>query len=960
MLVSAIWCHPRAQAPYFQQFDTKNGIPSSEVYGVAFDVGGQAWFPTDRGICTYNGYEFKVFTTQEGLPNNTVLEIKKDPQGRLWFMTRGGKLCYQEGDQIIPFEGNDQIDSLKEVNFFIRGMAWDGQGRMIFWKQVWNNSTDNFYFRWDSETGKLENHNFESLAREYPSGDLPEFRYLDLAPYFIPEIGLSEFILRPNGDFFYIENRTIGDLYFGNIHTSSELKKHSFGKHLTDLYMEGDSILWIGSNHGLIRLEPPWDAEMIQTYFPETTIGNIARDREGNYWMTTLANGIRMIPSFQFDRPAELSRGTKESFLTIFPLEDHLIVSTQRGEIFALDTNFQMELLHRDTSLFGAFYTAVPNQNGIIFLETFVHEEDGKVMVDTLSLLSRPTLFCEFNNSEYYHFGRSIHRWFKMGREGPINLIKGLVNTGRIESFLKTDSCMWAGSENGLYCLDLRGEKKLMERVELGEHLDGYRVNSLKGNADGVLFVGTIGNGLVMYDGTKTHRFGKEDGLSSNMINQIALENDSTVWLGTNNGLDRLTFRQGGDGIELSKLIHLGPQDGLPGNYIISIGYWRGLIWVSTDAGLTYFNPETLLTSPITWPAVMLKSVRINQQEVPLRSVPEWAYDQNNLTLNFQAISYSKPIGLPFYRYRLLPRDSTWSLTDNRRVQYLGLPPGAYTFEVAARNNNGDWNPSATTFAFHIRPHYSQTWWFILVVVLGGIAILAGISYLRSRQKRLKEIQNRNLQEARIKAKESELAALRNQINPHFIFNALNSIQNFIFKNDIPQASHYLGQFAKLMRDGLEFSTRKRISLEEELDFLKVYLDLESLRFPVEFSYRLTVDPDLDPKEIKLPPFIFQPILENTVKHGFKNIDYHGLLEFQIERVNENGLSVVIRDNGTGLGKEWVGDRQQSLYTSRGLKIVKNQIDLINSNQESASFTLSNRKDGPGVEAIFHFTLNNL
>ncbi len=120
LLIPLQWLPTSAQTPYHIEFNTENGLPSSEVYDVEFDHQGRAWFPTDRGLCVYNGYEFKVYTTKEGLPNNCVLEIRRGPNGELWFLTLDGKLSYLEKDNIVQFAGNDLIAEINKGNWLIR------------------------------------------------------------------------------------------------------------------------------------------------------------------------------------------------------------------------------------------------------------------------------------------------------------------------------------------------------------------------------------------------------------------------------------------------------------------------------------------------------------------------------------------------------------------------------------------------------------------------------------------------------------------------------------------------------------------------------------------------------------------------------------------------------------------------------------------------------------------------
>lgn len=884
------------------------------------------------------------------------MEIKTAPDGQLWFLTLDGKLSYLDQDSIIPFAGNEELDSLNNGNWLILGLNWDDQNRMIITFEAAKGYPNN-YFRYDPATGSLVRLDFQSIARDYPVKQLFGVNYIDFKPLPIPELHQGEFIILPDGQFFLSRRKPGGVLYIGNVNSQESAVSMKLGNYVHEIFPEDNGRLWVCTNIGLVRLDQPWGSGGQKIFFEDYSVSNIGKDLNGNYWISTLDDGVRMIPSFQFEQP-EPYEGQEEDqpVITLQTLGDHLIAGTMTGELISIDTHFVSGLIFQNPSYFGAFYHSAIGKDGALIANIQVSKTPDGLEAAPITQKKIGPLIAHLIDEKYFVMARTSHQVWDLKSGEVMRDRDEPARTGRIQCFLPTDTNIWAGSVKGLLFLDHLNGAKNLEFVDWGTDIEGQRVNDLKGNSKGVLFAATIGNGLVAVLNETTYRFGMEHGLASNMINEIALENDSTLWLATNKGLERLVLRIG-ESVELVSLDHISSRDGLPGNFIRTVALWRDQVWASTGGGLVYFDPQEILSHQSTIPHLKLKSIQVNRKTVSLDSTLDWSHDQNNVTIDFQAISYRKPIGVPFYRYRLLPRDSTWNYTDNRRVQYLGLPSGDYSFEVAARIDQYTWNETPTSFSFQIHPHYSQTRWFQVLLGLVIFLILAGIVFFRLRQLRIREARNRTLQEARLKAKEAELAALRNQMNPHFVFNALNSIQTFIFKNDVPQASYYLGRFAQLMRDGLEFSMQEYITLSEELAFLKAYLELEALRYPGEFTYQITLDEALEPDQVSLPPFLFQPILENAVKHGFKNISYPGVLEVKVELPTSKQLKVIIQDNGGGLDQAAKSDREKALQPSRGLMIVRNQIDLINNNQGKASFILQNREDGPGTEAIFTFIL---
>ena len=955
-----LWCLLSAfqfafsQVPYSLEYNTENGLPSLEVYDVAFDKEGRAWFPTDRGLGVYNGYEFKVYTTQEGLTNNTVLEIVTAPNGDLWFLGLDGKLSHQKGDSIFSFVGNEQIPNHSNRNLLIIGIAWDQNGRIIFWQDPWIYQVENF-FRWDPISQKLETLDFKCLTQEYGYQELPGLRYIDLSPYPIPEIPLKEFKIFDDGRYFYNQAQTNGVLKYGNRQLDSLNKEPPFYTYIHDVMWE-DEFLWVCTSKGLIRVEDPMGVSNQTTFFPNLPVSNLGKDPEGNYWVTTLNAGVKMVPSLQFDIPRPYpGADAKATVLELYPMGDHLLTSTMEGDLIAVDTLFQSSLILSKPGLFGSLQHAFPGPKGAFFLNHQVFETTSGIDLQTFPLPVKTPYTIYINDSTFFALGLLQQYWMKFKRGSWQRTMSFPAKTGRVQTILKTDSCLWIGTLKGLHRLDYPNGPAPSYPVTLGPEIDQQRINDLVGTSTGTLFAATVGNGLAIVDQGKVFRFGKIDGLSSNMVNQLALENDSTVWLATNQGLTRITLSLHPEpGIK--KVITIGAKEGLPGNYTREVAVWNQQVWASTNAGLVHFDPERILRKKLYAPQVRFKSIRVNRHEMTLDSLSDLKHDQNNLTFDFQAISYSKPSGLPFYRHRLLPLDTNWNYTQTRQVQVWGLPAGAYTFEVEARTSLGNWPQQPQSCSFYIHPHYAETLWFRGLMGMLILTFIGGVWFVRSRQVRARNEQRRSLQAARLQARESELAALRNQMNPHFVFDVLNSIQTFIFRNDAPKASYYMGRFARLMRDGLEFSLQNQIPLIEELAFLKAYLELESLRFPNKFSYHIHIPENLEVEAIKLPPFLFQPILENAIKHGFKEIDYPGKLEINIERHHQSQLKISIIDNGGGLHRNTKTPRQKSLYPSRGLKIVRNQIELINTQYGKAEFVLQNRAPGPGTEAIFIFT----
>jgi len=199
---------------------------------------------------------------------------------------------------------------------------------------------------------------------------------------------------------------------------------------------------------------------------------------------------------------------------------------------------------------------------------------------------------------------------------------------------------------------------------------------------------------------------------------------------------------------------------------------------------------------------------------------------------------------------------------------------------------------------------------------------------------------------------ETEIKALRAQTNPHFIFNALNSIRLFILRNDSEQAQFYLMQFAQLMRDVLENSEHDTIYLSKEFSILKTYIELERLRFSKKFKFEISVPEEIENAKILIPPLLLQPIIENALWHGLMPLeDREGFLLLKVDK-NINTVIITIEDNGIGRKKsEEIKIGKSNHKTSKGISITTNRIDLFNKkHKEQIKITTTDLEMGTRVE----------
>jgi sensor histidine kinase YesM/ligand-binding sensor domain-containing protein len=302
---------------------------------------------------------------------------------------------------------------------------------------------------------------------------------------------------------------------------------------------------------------------------------------------------------------------------------------------------------------------------------------------------------------------------------------------------------------------------------------------------------------------------------------------------------------------------------------------------------------------------------------------------QNFFSIGFSSIAYTMPADVKF-RFRLKNFDDWSEPTTRRFANYTNVPGGDYVFELQAANNEGLWNKTIYTLPIHVATPYWLTWWFrIAMLVLLAVIVYAVYKY-RVNQFRKKEKLKSDYEK---KIANVEMSSLLAQMNPHFLFNSLNSIDSYIIKNETHKASEYLNNFARLMRLILQNSRSNYITLKDELEALDLYLQMESLRFKNKFEYEIKTDEEINTNTIVIPPMLIQPFVENAIWHGLmhKQNGEPGKVEIKISSV-DNKLKCEVVDNGIGRNKaeEIKMQKNGSHKRSMGMQITSDRIEMIN------------------------------
>jgi ligand-binding sensor domain-containing protein/anti-sigma regulatory factor (Ser/Thr protein kinase) len=528
---------------------------------------------------------------------------------------------------------------------------------------------------------------------------------------------------------------------------------------------------------------------------------------------------------------------------------------------------------------------------------------------------ARGTVFFNLHNKKF-----SVFKSYKDIKGVSLNLVLNSAEEDKAGN-------IWMGTVgHGLVKYNIAtGAIKIVEEVKSFSNL----VFALY-NDNGILWVATS-NGLLVYDlyhNKIIKTFTIANGMPGNAIASIEKDAAGNFWCGSNVGLikidgrtDRITLIKASAGLQSNEF-----------NIDCSATDSNGNLYFGGFNGVSFFNPSKFSINQFS-PQPLIESIKIANTGIDLTESVNYATEirlshlQNFITLEFGVTNFINHDEC-LYKYRMYGVDENWVDAGNRNiVNYAGLKPGKYVFQLQSCNSNGIWSSKITKLAIIISPAFWQTWWFILLIsILAAAIIFMGVK---------KRIQNFRFRAAtKQKIAETEMAALKAQMNPHFMFNCINSIDAFIHSNDKYNATLYLNKFAKLLRNILDSSKQNTVQLSKDVDTLQLYIELEELRHENKFSSNITVEEELLQSDYKVPPLIIQPFVENAILHGLKNkAGNDGVLTINIQKVGDT-IKYIIEDNG--IGRQAAKLISQTKESSYGMDMSIERIKLFNNEKVSS------------------------
>ncbi len=402
----------------------------------------------------------------------------------------------------------------------------------------------------------------------------------------------------------------------------------------------------------------------------------------------------------------------------------------------------------------------------------------------------------------------------------------------------------------------------------------------------------------------------------------------------------------------------LDDKNGLSSPSNISLLYSNGNLIVGQRGSFEYMNLAGLKNYSFTV-SPLLNTIKVDTTTILLGRSTAGAtirlgYKHNSLVFSFSAQEFFFPERIE-YAYLLDGADKSWQFTNsfNRKITYSKLKPGKYVFKLKAQITGGNWQGETVEYSITIVPAFWQTGWFKLLCILAAIVLCYYLIRKRIETVRKKE-QQRIAHEKQLL--ELEAKALRAQMNPHFIFNSLNSIKSLINKSENDKAAEYLTTFSKLIRTLFQNSDKREVTLYDELETCKFYTQIEKMRFGDKLDFVFEIDEAIDLKDIKVPALILQPFIENAIWHGLVPKESGGKVIFSVKEKNE-AVECMIDDDGIGreLSKQYKA-QYEATHQSKGIGLTQSRLELdklLNDREDTIEIIDKQNEDGtPGGTTI--------
>ncbi len=895
------------------------------------DNNGDIWMMNSDGYFRLNNTsnQFENYSRLAGISkNNWPINFAKDNKGNIWFVTKAGIKCYNLASQKI-YDKNNNPDNLKilETTPNITTFLISGNN---FWMGI---RTRNLLVRYDIANNSLVEYPFENTGLKNKDSGRLDVKTYNLTGYKDGSVMVDLF---DEGIAFYDPAKDS----FTKIRVNNEDPEglHGVIDWGTVTLKDGDGNMWVsGHDKGLNVFNP--SKTKFRFYRSNTTNTLHAPYYSANGFVQDPADGdiyvgyyypsggiARFSSDLAFKKKYLISHTGNTSALEnqvwcLFQDEDGSIwAPNQLRTILKLDTKTDKLSIAKDSTLFSNINFIEKDQKGDIWLGTW---SAGLKTINHQT--KKTTTFLET----------------APGASTPARNI--------LSACFEGDSIVWVGtSDQGFLRFDRRTNK--YSHQYLYDENDPLSISSntikkvIRYNDDTLLLATTMGINIFDEKKKTFHNISTKDGLAGNLVETIVLDDNKNLLAACDGGFCKLNMHS-------FSVTRYGIADGITDNVFInaSLRLKDGKFLISTESGFIAFNPDKLTDAPP--PDPLITGFKIFDKAIKIDSMLEasepvtLSYRDNSVVIEFAALQYSFSDETKYY-YQLEGVDHDWILSDkDQAAHYNQLQNGKYVFKVKCVNRDGVSSQNIAVLNIIITPPFWKTWWFRLLASLTLVFMIFWFV-----QQRIKKIKAREKIKQQIT--ELEIKALKAQMNPHFIFNAMNSIQEYTLMGEVDNANKYISKFSKLLRKVLHQSNQNSILLSDEIETLTLYLEIENVRLGKDFHYEIHVENETEAQVTRIPSMLLQPFVENALHHGLVHKEGNKYLRINFKMPDDDTLVCEIIDNG--IGREKAKQLKAAQHTaikhdSLGIQLVEERLRLLSHpGQKQTTITIKDMVSSTG------------
>ncbi len=937
-----------AQEPYTIKYNKSNGMPSNAVFNVFQDSKGFMWFATNAGLTRYDGFEYKTYTSpaQTSTPGSSIVE---DAYGRIWYENFDGYMYYIQNDSLQAFLQNDPIQYLPITLTKTHLFAFQKKGIDVYDLKTLNriatkslplnkvessgSSQNNFYFVESDMIYKLDE-KFTLSSTNFFKKQNTELKQLYVNNHKIYVVSKYN-----SSKLMYVFDEDLKHLYTIPIKESEFIQGINFT----------DSLVWINTPQGShAYLDNNLASGLYQTLFKEKNISCIKKDRQQNYWFSTTNEGVFMAPNLsnmvyvQQNLLPNKIVATKQGYM----------IATKKGELCLYDS-----LLN-----FKSFINNQTDHSEIYYLSY------DSVTTDLFYSSKGFTYLPKSNYNQRKFYQPAVKEIVKLDESFYAFAASGYCGVATFNSD-KADKSFWYKS----YVNHLK-----VQVPNTANMIEGVRGKSVAYNklTKTIYYATNIGLFKCTASSTKEIKFNEASFYASRIIfynNTIyALSTKGDLYSITNETIfTQLNKRNNANNFDIKFIKQYGQRLVVIANgysYILNLDTQKltkievninayevndvllknNTLLLLTNSGIIKTDINNSVTKKRN-AILQITNLSASGKSFNLNESTDLPYNQNDITIRFSVLDFGTSTeNNVFYKVN----DDSWKKVSNetRLIEFASLKPGAYNIQFKINETI-----TASTVHFKIITPFWQSIWFMILCFL--LALALGFTYYRWQLNKLRnknkllEDKNRLLNEKielEHNLNKSVLKSIKAQMNPHFFYNALNTIQAYIFTNDKTKANSYLAKFSKLTRVILEQSEKETITLGDEIESLTLYLDLEKMRFKEGFEYNIEQKITTHKDTIEFPPMLIQPYVENAIKHGLLHKESDRKLSILFEEI-KNHLVITIDDNGIGRKRsEELNKIKNDKYQSFSSQANEKRLEILNRTNDKIVVKFNDKVDTSG------------